>query len=302
MTGAKHNAGSQPPNLQYMPVPGRPGADNVPRGSIGGDARTFRFTAATDLEDVRNQLDLYDNRGSLRSHHTPGLVMLDLIQHSGRLAELFQQPGFSETAAQGTGISEAGRAELGGLIADCCLASVRMAGACAIDLGAAIKDRLQPGLSRPVQRPSVWERYGGNPAVQERVQTVSFVKPTAADGSRRRAEGDGRGKPALAEGKGKPMAEDGKGTAPVPEGRERPAAKEGRDVPAADDGTGSMPGKRKRFTDAQVKALSELAEKSNWSMTSIPLEERDAFCTTHDITKDRMHNFFNNRKPKAARI
>lgn len=213
------------------------------------------------------------------------------------------------------GISEAGRAELGGLIADCCLASVRMAGACAIDLGAAIKDRLQPSLSRPVQRPSVWcvtrfmpclqamhklkhetcyvtacawnypvtsrvqervdrvlsvvydwnrrERYGGNPAVQERVQTVSFVKPTAADGSRRRAEGDGRGKPALAEGKGKPMAEDGKGTAPVPEGRERPAAKEGRDVPAADDGTGSMPGKRKRFTDAQVKALSELAEVSN---------------------------------------
>ncbi|KAK9833710.1 hypothetical protein WJX74_003507 [Apatococcus lobatus] len=57
-------------------------------------------------------------------------------------------------------------------------------------------------------------------------------------------------------------------------------------------------GKRKRFTEDQLNALQKLAEEAQWSLVSVPREARDKFCSEWEITKARLHNFFNNRKPK----
>lgn len=56
--------------------------------------------------------------------------------------------------------------------------------------------------------------------------------------------------------------------------------------------------KRKRFSDEQLSALTDLAEEANWSLLSVAKEVREHFCLKHEISKERLHNFFNNRKPK----
>ncbi|KAK9808878.1 hypothetical protein WJX72_005627 [[Myrmecia] bisecta] len=56
--------------------------------------------------------------------------------------------------------------------------------------------------------------------------------------------------------------------------------------------------KRRRFTEEQVTALQELAERMQWSLHALSKEVKEAFCEKWDISKDRLHNFFNNRKPK----
>ncbi|KAL3144438.1 hypothetical protein ABBQ32_004183 [Trebouxia sp. C0010 RCD-2024] len=56
--------------------------------------------------------------------------------------------------------------------------------------------------------------------------------------------------------------------------------------------------KRKRFSDEQLSALTDLADEANWSLLSVAKEVREQFCSKHEISKERLHNFFNNRKPK----
>ncbi|KAL3154866.1 hypothetical protein ABBQ38_011408 [Trebouxia sp. C0009 RCD-2024] len=56
--------------------------------------------------------------------------------------------------------------------------------------------------------------------------------------------------------------------------------------------------KRKRFSDEQLAALTDLADEANWSLLSVGKEVREQFCSKHEISKERLHNFFNNRKPK----
>uniref|UniRef100_A0A7S0YF31 Homeobox domain-containing protein n=1 Tax=Polytomella parva TaxID=51329 RepID=A0A7S0YF31_9CHLO len=58
------------------------------------------------------------------------------------------------------------------------------------------------------------------------------------------------------------------------------------------------PSKRKRFSGQQLDHLSEIARNANWSLASLSYEEREKVCADLGITKDRLQNFFNNRKPK----
>ncbi|CAD7700774.1 unnamed protein product [Ostreobium quekettii] len=55
---------------------------------------------------------------------------------------------------------------------------------------------------------------------------------------------------------------------------------------------------RERFSEEQVAAMTQLAERAGWSITAITWEERVKFCDEYSITKERLSNFFNNRKPK----
>ena len=43
--------------------------------------------------------------------------------------------------------------------------------------------------------------------------------------------------------------------------------------------------KRKRFTDEQLSALTDLAEEANWSLLSVAKEVREHFCLKHEISK-----------------
>ena len=47
--------------------------------------------------------------------------------------------------------------------------------------------------------------------------------------------------------------------------------------------------------------MTELAEKAGWSITALTWEERMKFCQDYNITKERLCNFFNNRKPKEMK-
>lgn len=47
--------------------------------------------------------------------------------------------------------------------------------------------------------------------------------------------------------------------------------------------------------------MTELAEKAEWSITALSWEERMKFCQEYNITKERLCNFFNNRKPKEMK-
>ena len=47
--------------------------------------------------------------------------------------------------------------------------------------------------------------------------------------------------------------------------------------------------------------MTELAEKASWSITALTWEERVKFCQDYNITKERLCNFFNNRKPKEMK-
>lgn len=42
---------------------------------------------------------------------------------------------------------------------------------------------------------------------------------------------------------------------------------------------------RERFTERQVLAMTELAERVEWSISSIPFEDRIKFCEDNNITK-----------------
>jgi len=55
---------------------------------------------------------------------------------------------------------------------------------------------------------------------------------------------------------------------------------------------------RERFSEEQVAAMTQLAERAGWSITAISWEERVKFCEEYGVTKERLSNFFNNRKPK----
>lgn len=55
---------------------------------------------------------------------------------------------------------------------------------------------------------------------------------------------------------------------------------------------------RERFSEEQVAAMTQLAERAGWSITAISWEERVKFCEEYAVTKERLSNFFNNRKPK----
>lgn len=59
--------------------------------------------------------------------------------------------------------------------------------------------------------------------------------------------------------------------------------------------------KRKRFTEDQVEALTTLAENSNWSLSALTQRERDQICEQFGLSRDRLQNFFNNRKPKVMK-
>eukprot|EP00884_Botryococcus_braunii_P009513 jgi/Botrbrau1/18563/Bobra.0367s0010.1 len=67
------------------------------------------------------------------------------------------------------------------------------------------------------------------------------------------------------------------------------------------DGANTEGNKRKRFTDEQLAGLQKLAQDNNWSLPSVTKEDRDKFCEKFQITRDRLHNFFNNRKPKEMK-
>ena len=58
---------------------------------------------------------------------------------------------------------------------------------------------------------------------------------------------------------------------------------------------------RERFSEDQVAAMTELAEKAGWSITALTWEERMKFCQDYNVTKERLCNFFNNRKPKEMK-
>ncbi|GMH41438.1 hypothetical protein BSKO_09348 [Bryopsis sp. KO-2023] len=58
---------------------------------------------------------------------------------------------------------------------------------------------------------------------------------------------------------------------------------------------------RERFTEDQVQAMTLLAERAQWSITAISWEERVKFCEDYGVTKERLSNFFNNRKPKEMK-
>lgn len=45
--------------------------------------------------------------------------------------------------------------------------------------------------------------------------------------------------------------------------------------------------KRKRFTDEQLSALTDLAEEANWSLLSVAKEVREHFCLKYEISKVR---------------
>ena len=52
------------------------------------------------------------------------------------------------------------------------------------------------------------------------------------------------------------------------------------------DGTDDHNGnKRKRFSDEQLSALTDLAEEANWSLLSVAKEVREHFCLKHEISK-----------------
>lgn len=43
--------------------------------------------------------------------------------------------------------------------------------------------------------------------------------------------------------------------------------------------------KRKRFSDEQLSALTDLADEANWSLLSVAKEVREQFCSKHEISK-----------------
>ena len=43
--------------------------------------------------------------------------------------------------------------------------------------------------------------------------------------------------------------------------------------------------KRKRFSDEQLSALTDLAEEANWSLLSVAKEVREQFCSKYEISK-----------------
>lgn len=47
---------------------------------------------------------------------------------------------------------------------------------------------------------------------------------------------------------------------------------------------------RERFSEDQVAAMTELAEKAGWSITALTWEERVKFCQDFNVTKVRKHN------------
>lgn len=73
------------------------------------------------------------------------------------------------------------------------------------------------------------------------------------------------------------------------------------DKPLELDCSSEMQSKRKRFTDQQVEVLTQVAENANWSLLSLSQEERDNICLQYGISKERLQNFFNNRKPKELK-
>lgn len=43
--------------------------------------------------------------------------------------------------------------------------------------------------------------------------------------------------------------------------------------------------KRKRFSDEQLSALTDLADEANWSLLSVAKEVREQFCSKYEISK-----------------
>lgn len=79
--------------------------------------------------------------------------------------------------------------------------------------------------------------------------------------------------------------------------KKEPLLRTGTPGDHADSDLGDSSAKRKRFSEAQVGILTQIAEEANWSLLQIPQEERDRICEEYGITKERLQNFFNNRKP-----
>ena len=71
-------------------------------------------------------------------------------------------------------------------------------------------------------------------------------------------------------------------------------------APAAANGvlSSSDEMKRKRFNPDQAEALTALADSYSWSLSLVPADERSRVCEAYGISKERLQNFFNNRKPQ----
>mmetsp|Transcript_5002 Transcript_5002/g.14000 ORF Transcript_5002/g.14000 Transcript_5002/m.14000 type:complete len:292 (-) Transcript_5002:336-1211(-) len=224
--GAPLDYGAQePPSQVFASVP----ATHIPLSQqLQTQPLPPRFTGAINLEEIRAHLENFCVQRDWQQFHTPRFLLFELIKNSGELAAFFQRPGMGESNLEfqrGEKLGIEAKLRLEEHLAQCQIAICQLADSCGVDLGAAIRDKLQKNEARyPVNR------YRGR---------IDF---------------------------------------PDSSGR-------------------SSGGKRKRFTDMQLYALRELAERANWSLITISKEDREKFCEEHEITKERLHNFFNNRLP-----
>jgi len=79
--------------------------------------------------------------------------------------------------------------------------------------------------------------------------------------------------------------------------RKHPIDREKRDRSSREEEAG----KRKRFTDDEIGALTSFAERYGWSLFNVSNRTREAFCRENGISRERLSNFFNNRRPRDFR-
>lgn len=224
-----------------------------------------RFRADVTFEGLRQQQKQFAVEREWEKFHTPRNLMLALVGEVGELAAIFQWRGEGYSAPGLPEFTQKEKQEVADEMADVLLYLVRMADICNVDLAQAALDKLQRNAAKyPV------ELCKGSSA-----KYYAYSSGRAAKRER-------------SEDREKPMA---------------PLAS-----PGADGMGGLMMGgeslsdedaqKRKRFTEQQIDQLTLYAETANWSLSTLNIEERDRICTELNITRERLQNFFNNRKPK----
>jgi len=105
-----------------------------------------KFTGAVNIEEIREHLENFCNQREWQAFHTPRYLLLDLLKNTGLLAEFFQRPGLGEHPGEFQRvdtITRDDRQRLGEMIADTQLSLLRLGDVCGVDVGIAIREKLQ---------------------------------------------------------------------------------------------------------------------------------------------------------------
>ncbi|GAX83168.1 hypothetical protein CEUSTIGMA_g10594.t1 [Chlamydomonas eustigma] len=269
------------------------------------------------LEEIRQAQSQFVKARDWEQFHTPRNLVMALVGEVGELAEIFQwkgevKPGLPEFKAEE-------RVHLGEEISDVLLYLIRLADVCGVNVSQAVTDKIQKnarkypadkcrgscakyttlGNSLPSSsaRPREVPGIVATPAIPSSVAVPAAVctvlSPSSSSAQRMSSQVNAAHSPNKS---GSPVSQTGNPGSLGASGDTLTPCFTTTSMGSADDAS-----KRKRFKEDQLEALTDIAEQYNWSLSSVTHADRKRLMVQYCITKERMQNFFNNRKPKEMK-